>query len=146
MTIRLCFIMLLGLAAASCSGSKKQGIQTPAPTPQVTEPAGDDSNDPLVNEDDPFANINDEQVEDDSNSEGEIQDPNRIDGPLSSNISSNPTVGGGASALTSMLPLITGLLSGRTPDIGSILGLLGGGGGGGGLGGLTGLIGQGGQP
>lgn len=134
MTLRLCFMILFGLAAASCSGNKQQGVATPPPTAKTTEPSGTETDDQVVDDENPFAGINDEAEED-------IEDPADVDVPVSSDISTTTNGGGGGlSSIMSMLPMITGLMSGQMPDIGSILGMMGGGGGGA-LGGLSGLLG-----
>lgn len=137
MTGRFLLTLLIMLTLGACSGNRQQGV--PTPTPQKTEtPAPETVDEPTDEAVDPFADLNKEEEEDVEEEEEEEEEV--VDEP-STDISS----GGGSSGLSTivtMLPLITGLMSGQTPDIGSILTLMGGAAGGGGaLSGITGLLG-----
>lgn len=137
MTGRILLTMLIMLTLGACSGNRQQGVPTPTPQKQETAPETVDT--PQDSADDPFADLNKEEEKDAEEEDDEVDDSDSVDVP-STDISGGG--GSGISTIVSMLPLITGLMSGQMPDIGSILGMMGGAaGGGGGLSGITGLLG-----
>lgn len=142
MAIRLLLSLMLALLIQGCNDKKQQPIQATNPQPQQDTGATEGNA-----EDDPFADIDDTQFEDtEEDTEDETDDLDEADVDVSSTDISSDS--GSGFNIQSVLPLVTSLMSGQMPDIGTILGMFGGGGGAlsglsGSLGSLTSMLGQG---